>query len=296
MRSGLWLVVGAAVLWGLLGIFGAYAQRAGLSPVDVAWWRAAVGAVMFAVHARVIGARWPRGRDLWVTVAFGVVSGAVFYTAYQVAVAEGGAGLASVLLYTAPAFVAVLGVPVLGERLRPLEGAAVAVSIAGVALIALAGGGGVAVTPLALGAGVLSGFTYSLYYLYGRSFYRRYHPSACLAVALMVAAVALLPLTSEAVWSRAGSPAAWPALVGVGVASTYLAYLLHSTGLMRVPATRAAVVSTIEPVVAAVFAAWLFGERPGPWGLVGGGLVVAASVALGVSAAPEEDVAGILEV
>ncbi|WP_040158356.1 DMT family transporter [Mobilicoccus massiliensis] len=277
------LVLVAAALWGLLGIFGTYAQRAGLSPYDVAWWRAASGAVLFGVHAFVVSARFPRGRDLAVTALFGLVSGAVFYGAYQVAVAAGGASLASVLLYTAPAFVAMLSVPVLRERLGPVEVVAVVASVVGVGLVALGGGAGVTVSVLSVGAGLLAGFTYSLYYLYGRAFYQRYHPSACLAVALGVAVVALTPLASPAVYSPDALARAWPAVAGVGVLSTYVAYLCHSAGLQRLAATRASVIATIEPVVAGVLASLLLAERPAALAVLGGVVVLAAAVGLALT-------------
>ncbi|MDO5629178.1 MAG: EamA family transporter [Mobilicoccus sp.] len=276
----------AASLWGLLGVFGTYAQRAGLSPYDVAWWRAAAGALLFGIHALVIRARFPRGRDLAVTAVFGLVSGAVFYGAYQVAVASGGASLASVLLYTAPAFVAMLSVPVLKERLGALEIAAVAASICGVGLVALGGGDGVRVGLLSLTTGLLAGFTYSLYYLYGRAFYHRFHPAACLTVALGVAVVALTPFTSPALLDPVALSGAWWALLGVGVASTYFAYLFHSAGLLRLPATRASVIATIEPVVAAVLAAALFAERPAILAVLGGVVVLTAAATLALAPGP----------
>lgn len=274
------LVLLAAALWGVLGIFGTYARRAGLSPYDVAWWRAACGVVLFAAHAVAIRARFPRGRDLAITAAFGLVAGAVFYGSYQVAVATGGASLAGVLLYTAPAFVAILSVVLLRERIGPLQIAAVVASITGVALVALGGGAGVRVTAASVTAGLVAGFSYSLYYPYGRLFYRRYHPAACLTVALGVAVLALAPLTSAAAFDPHRLAQAGPALAGVGLLSTYAAYLCHSAALQRLPATRAAVVSTIEPVVAGALAAWLFAERPAPLALAGGLIVVVAAAAL----------------
>ena len=64
--------------------------------------------------------------------------------------------------------------------------------------------------------------------------------------------------------------------------STYLAYLVYYLGLRRVEASKAVLVATIEPVVAAILAAALFGERLGPWGIVGAVLVLAAAVVTSV--------------
>ncbi|WP_245392505.1 DMT family transporter [Meiothermus taiwanensis] len=71
---------------------------------------------------------------------------------------------------------------------------------------------------------------------------------------------------------------AWTAIAFLTVASTFLAVTLYFAGLRRLEATRASVVATIEPVVAAL-AAWLWwGERFSLLGYLGAGLVLAGVV------------------
>ncbi|HYO85086.1 MAG TPA: EamA family transporter [Dermatophilaceae bacterium] len=278
-------IAAAAVSWGALGIFGKQAQEEGVSALEVGLWRAVIGGVLFSAHARLVGARYPRGRHLAATAAFGLVGVSLFYASYQLAVRDGGASLASVLLYTAPAFVAVLGWLMLRERLGRVEIGAVAGSIAGIALISFGGGEGVSVTAAALAFGVTAGFTYSLLYLYGRVFFNRYSPAALFSVMMPVGALGLLPfvplrgLTSHSAW-------AWLNLAGVGVLCTYLAYIAYSAGLRHLPAARASVIATVEPVVAAVLAALVFAERLSPLALVGAACVLASALLLSRPAAP----------
>lgn len=279
------LILTAAVLWGLLGILGKGAQGAGVGALEVAFWRAALGGGLFALHAGLTRAQLPRGRDLGVTALFGLVGVSVFYGAYQLAVRTGGASLASVLLYTAPAFVALLGWGLLRERLGGLEALAVAGTLGGIALISLGGGQGVTVTGAALGWGLLSGLTYSLYYLYGKAFFGRYAPTALYAVALPVGALGLLPFVEFG----AGTPAAWASLAGIAVLSTYFAYLAYSAGLKHLPATRASVIASLEPVVAAGLAAVLFGERLSAVALAGAALVIGAALLLSVGGRKEAE-------
>ncbi|MCD0163986.1 EamA/RhaT family transporter, partial [Deinococcus sp. 6YEL10] len=42
------LILTAAVLWGLLGILGKQAQAAGIAPLEVAFWRAALAGGLYA--------------------------------------------------------------------------------------------------------------------------------------------------------------------------------------------------------------------------------------------------------
>ena len=270
------LILTAAFLWGLLGILGKQAQAAGVAPLEVAFWRATLAGVLFGVHAAATRSVLPRGRDLWITVGFGVLGVSVFYGSYQLAVRSGGASLASVLLYTAPAFVALMGWAFLREKLGVRELLAVAGTLAGIALISFGGGQGVTVTAASLGWGLVAGFTYSLYYLYGKQFFSRYAPAALFAVALPVGALGLLPFFSF----TAKTAAAWGSLLALSFLSTYLAYTAYSAGLRHLPATRASVIASLEPVVAALLAALLFGERLSVLALLGAALVVGAALSL----------------
>jgi len=271
------LVLVAAVLWGGLGIFGRYALAAGLHPLEIAFWRAALGGALFAGHAAITCTTWPTGRDLGVTAAFGLVGVSLFYGAYQFAIRAGGASLASVLLYTAPAFVAVMSWRLLREPLGPREWVGVAQTVGGVALISVGGAPAVAVGLAAVTYGLLSGFAYSLYYLYGKLFFGRYEPASLFAVALPVGALGLLPFVPFS----ARTAHAWLWLAAIAVFSTYFAYLAYAAGLRGLPATRASVIAALEPVVASGLAAALFGERLSPLAYLGAALVVTAAVGLG---------------
>jgi drug/metabolite transporter (DMT)-like permease len=272
------LILAAAVLWGLLGVLGARVQAAGVGALEVAFWRALGGGALFAIHAAVTRARPPRGKDLAVTAGFGLVGVSVFYAVYLVAVRRGGASLASVLLYTAPAFVAVMSIRLLGERLAARDWLAVGATITGVALVSLGGGGlGAGTDAAAIGFGLLAGFTYALYYPFGKRYFTRHPPVAVLAIALPIGALGLLPFVDF----RPKSGEAWALLAAMAVASTYLAYTAYAYGLRGLAATRASVIAAIEPVVAAGLAAAVLGERMAPASYAGAAIVVGAAVWLG---------------
>jgi drug/metabolite transporter (DMT)-like permease len=68
------------------------------------------------------------------------------------------------------------------------------------------------------------------------------------------------------------------ALVGyLGVFQIALAYVLVTRALTTMPALEASLILLIEPVLNPVWA-WIFhGERPGPWALAGGGVILGAT-------------------
>ncbi len=267
------LLLLAAALWGLIGPIARFAFAAGVSPLEVALWRAVIAWLLFGVHATVIRQTRVEAQHLPLIALFGVLCVAVFYGAYQAAVAAGGAALASMLLYTAPAWVVVMARLLLGESADPRKLLAVVLTLVGVGLIAREGGGvqgagGVSVT--AVGFGLLSGFTYALYFIFGKGVLRRYTTPTLFLYALPVGALVLLPFVE---FSHK-TPLAWLCVLGVAVVSTYFAYLAYYAGLRHLEASRAAVVVTIEPVVAAFTAWWWWDERFGVAGLAGSALIL----------------------
>ena len=270
---GYLLVAAAAVLWGMLGPVTRVALAEGVGATEVAFWRAVIAAGIFGVHAAAIGRVRIARRDVPSVVAFGVFGVAGLLATFSWAVEAGGAALAAILLYTAPVWVALLSWLFLRERMTARKLAALAVASVGVAGIAASGGGGIRLTPAALGWGLASGFAYALYYLFGKRYFTVYPTATLFVWALPVGALAMLPLVE---WAPK-SAAAWGSLLFIAVLPTYLAYVCYSAGLRRVEATRAAVVAMVEPVVAAVGAFLLWGER-----LSAAGYLFAAVVLAGV--------------
>ncbi|HZW99999.1 MAG TPA: EamA family transporter [Trueperaceae bacterium] len=270
------LVLLAAVLWALLGVFSHRLLAAGVPAIEIAFWRAALAAPLFIAHAAARRSLRVATRDLPAFVGFALVGVTLFYASLNIAIDAGGVSLAFVLLYTAPAFVAVLAASLLGERLTRAKALLVTVSIVGVALVSTAGGVGVTPTPAAVAWGLTAGLSYASYYLFGKWALRRYRPVTIFAVVMPVGALGLLPLVGFEV-IRMSSSSVWLDVGLMGVLSTYLAYYVYYSGLRTVEATRAVLVATVEPLLAAALAALLFGERLGPSGIVGGVLVLLAA-------------------
>ncbi|MBS3934337.1 MAG: DMT family transporter [Truepera sp.] len=268
------LIASAAVLWGLLGVLSKGVLESGVSPLEIAFWRAVLAGGLFVLHAALTSQLRLARRDLPLFIGFALVGVTTFYAAFVLAVAAGGVSLATVLLYAAPAFVVVAAWLLLGEPLTGQKLALVGLATLGVVLVAQGGGQGVTVTPTSLGWGLLAGLCYASYYIFGKWVLGRYTPVAIYAVVLPIGALGLWPLVTFS----PKSPAVWGLLLALAFLSTYLAYLLYYTGLRHTEASRAVLIATIEPVVAAGLAALLFGERLGWWGLAGAILVVSASV------------------
>ncbi len=270
-RRGALLVVLAALLWAAIGLQARPLLDRGVDPATIAFWRAAIGGLLFVVQAAVTG-QWPRqGRGT--LVAFGVFGIGAFYLALPAAIEAGGVSLAWLLLYTAPAWVA-LGAPaLLGESSDRRTLRLVGITVVGIALVATGGGAGITVSASALGWGLLAGISYASWYFVTQR--AGTGPVATGALALPVGALVLAPFAS---WPGS-DPTTWLLLVGLGVASTWLPALAYYRGIATLPAARASVLATVEPVAAMAFAWVVFGERLGLVALLGAALVLSGAMA-----------------
>jgi len=276
-KTGYFYILMAALLWGFLGPFGKMAFQEGVSPLEVAFWRAVLAWIFFALQALFQGRAAVNPRDLPGLALFGFLCVTLFFGSYQVAVERGGAAMASVLLYTAPAWVFLLSRLFLKEKVNLKKMAALVLTLMGVFLIsnnqqtgAMGAGAGFS----AVMFGLLSGFCYSLYYIFGKYFSEKYSASVLFLYILPFGAICLLPWFAFAEKSLT----AWTALGAIALFSTFGAYHFYYAGLKRVEAGRASIIATAEPVVAALTAWCWWGESFTMYGYLGSVLILAAVV------------------
>jgi drug/metabolite transporter (DMT)-like permease len=269
-------IIAAAVLWGMIGPLAKLAFREGVAPLEVAFWRALFAWVCFGGQAIWWGKVRVRAADLPLLALFGFTGVFLFYGSYQIAVQKGGAALASVLLYTAPAWVALMAALCFKERMTATKWTALALTLAGVALVSRGSTASVLadgrISLFGIGCGLLAGFCYALYYIFGKVFADRYAAETVFLWILPLGGLLLAPWVSFA----PKSPAAWAALVSLAFFCTYGAYHFYYAGLRHLEAGRAAITATLEPVVAAVVAYFWWGEFFTPLGYVGAAMILAA--------------------
>jgi len=284
---GALMVLGAAALWGTIGLLSRLLYQQGLTPIQVVAGRIGLTWIVFTLAAALGDRRSLRIglRDAGFFAVYGLVSVALFYGCWFYAVSRLPVAVAVILLYTAPAYVTLLSAPLFGERLTLPKLAALALTLAGAALVAGRPAGGT--IPMdGLLAGLGSGLTYGLYSLFGKAAAPRYSRSATLfyTFSFGLLGVALVGW-AQGDWSGpppawAGSPMAWLLLALLALGPTVTAYYLYAGGLERIDASVASMLATLEPVVSVVLAAAVLHEPlRWPQGL-GGAMVVGAVLLL----------------
>jgi len=263
MRRAVLAVAGAAILWSTGGLF---IKVAPMPALAVACGRSLIAGVFYLVVLRpnLRAARWG-------TAAAYAACIVTFVSATKLTTAAN----AIFLQYTGPAYVLVLSPLLLDEPFRPVDAACVALSLAGMSLFFV----GKVETGQFLGnlLAVASGVFFALAIVLLRRDAKAGRGDAVPSVTLgnLLAAAVALP------WALQAAPAIFSArggavLLYLGVVQLGLAYLLFVRGVRRVPAAEASLISMLEPVLNPVWVLIGFGERPGPWAIAGGAIVVLA--------------------
>lgn len=281
-----------ALLWGYNWVVMKIAVR-DASPFVFGAWRTLGGAAALALGA--LASRTSlRSSHLPAYALIGVFQTGGFIGFVTWAIVSAGAGRVAMLSYTMPLWVALLAWPVLGERLRPLQGAAIAIAFGGMACM---------VGPLSHGAfpsllAIAAGVSWAVGVILTKRVQKKGGVDIyALTTWQMLAGGVVLLVVALAV---PGRPTVWTAAFTLAVAynvflATALAYVLWTFVLTKLPARTASMGTLMNPIVG-VLAGWMqLGEVPSQLEAAGMVLVVAAlavlatagSGAIGASAVPD---------
>ena len=289
-RLGYAMVATAATLFAVNGSVSKVVLGAGLSSLELAQIRNTAAAVLFFVFLVVVAPKKLRvgRRELAFLVAFGLIGVALVQWLYFVAIDNLPVGVALLIEFTAPLFVALFARFVYGEHVRRRIWFAVALCLTGLALVVELWSG-VAFSTVGVTAAFGGAFALTAYLLMAER-ERRHRDAASLSFYGFLFA-ALLWAVVQPLWefpwdvlddnvSLQGNLSEYSAPIWLLVAfivliGTMVTFSLLVGSLRHISATRASIVATLEPVVATVIAwAWL-GETFGATQLVGGAIVIA---------------------
>jgi drug/metabolite transporter (DMT)-like permease len=270
------MVLTSAVAFGTLSIFAKLAYSAGLGTEQLLAFRFVLAALGMWVLAFAVGQnpfRLSRRQ-----AASLVALGGGLYTAqaltYFIALRTLPASLCVLIVYIYPSLVVIAGWLFLRRKVSVWHGVALALSFLGVAM--LVGG-----AQILLNSGLVFALAAPLFYTTFILVSERVMRStpAVAASAVMFTATALVLCVVAALEGRLALPATsggWAVGVGIAVVPTMIAISLFLAGLPRIGAARAALLSTLEPVVTVSLAVALLGDRFSFLQGVGGLLVLLA--------------------
>lgn len=305
---GAGLVVLAAVCFATLGPVSRFAFAAGVDELTLVTWRAVIGGLFVAgtvlvlsrlgqVVTRPLRDIPPRQRVM--NVAAGLLN-SVLNLAVLMAISRISIALTLLVFYTYPALVALVSTALFGERLDTLRWTALGVSLFGLALVVIGAGELGEVNLVGVGLAFVGALCQVAYALTAQRGFSSVPAPQAGGITFAVAALAYLAfagltgqlavLDAPLASSAALLPVVFAGVVGAGIPT--MAWIM---GIRILGAPRAAVISTLEPVVGVALAALLLAEIPTPLQVVGGACIVGAAIVVqrrpGVGPAEHEAVA-----
>lgn len=262
------------VLWAA-AFAGIRAALLSYGPGELALFRLLVASAALAGYALLTRMRLPEVKDL--PMIF--LSGFFGFTVYHVGLTFGErtveAGSASLLISTAPIFIALLATAFLGERLKAVGWAGLALSFVGAAVISFGEGGGYRFDLNALPI-LLAALSESVYFIIQRPYLRKYGSLAFTTYAVWAGTVPAL-FFSPGLLAQAGDATVEATLSGIflGVFPTTVAYVTYAYVSSRMTATVSASFLYLIPAFAFVIAWVWLGETPHLVSILGGLLALA---------------------
>jgi drug/metabolite transporter (DMT)-like permease len=195
---------------------------------------------------------------------------------YLSAIQYASAGLVALLLYLYPVFVFVLSVIILREKVTWIKVIALSLALVGTGLTVDPNGGQLLGILFSIAAAVI----YSVYIIVGTNVMK--HVSAVQSSTVIFASAGAVYGILMAVNGvhLPKTNIGWLNIAGIVLVATVIPVVTFLAGLERIGPTNAAMLSTLEPVVTVLLAAWIFGEHLKPIIILGGGLILGAVILL----------------
>ena len=279
-------VLSAGTLWGLMGLFVRKLGTFGFSPLQIACLRILFGAALFLLITGCYRRELLkiRLRDVGLFLGMGLLSLLLFTVCYFTTINLASLSVAAILLYTSPIWVMLLSALCFREKINGRKLLCAAMAFGGCVLVS-GMGSATSLSPMVIVTGLLSAVGYGLYSIFGTFALRKYQPLTVTTYAFLFgslgAAVLCKPAEIITVIASAPNPGGLVLLLAVtAFVTAVLPYLLYTVGLSHMRASAAAIMASIEPVVATAAGALVFGEGLTLSAVAGIALVLGAIVVL----------------
>jgi drug/metabolite transporter (DMT)-like permease len=218
----------------------------------------------------------PRGKVLWQLIGMGALGYVSQSFTYLTAIKYASAGLVALLLYLYPMFVFILSVIVFQENVTWLKVIALVLALAGTAFTVDPAGGQLKGVLLAIASALI----YSAYIIVGTNVMKHVSAVQSSLVIFTSAGIVYGILTGINGAHFPTTNSGWLSVAGIVLIATVVPVVTFLAGLERIGPTNASMLSTLEPVVTVLLAAWIFGERLKVIVMLGGVLILIAVLVL----------------
>lgn len=280
-------VLAAGCMWGLMGLLVRSLGAVGIAAMEVCFIRSVVtfvsllaGILLFCPKELQI--KW---KDIWCFIGTGACSVTFFNFCYFKTMTLTSLSAAAVLLYTAPAFVMLMSSVLFSEKLSIRKLAALGFAFIGCAFVSgIAGGAGRLSAPGII-YGLLAGFGYALYSIFGRYALEKGYSSLTISFyTFLCSAVCTFFLADKGsvVNALSGNWMLVLKTVVLVLLVTLLPYLSYTKGLKGMENGTASVLASIEPVVATLIGVFVYKETLSIWNIIGMCMVLGSIILINI--------------
>lgn len=284
MNKNYLYIILAAIFWGTMCVFVKGLTSLGFTTIQIALLRAFVSLLFITslVLFRDKSLFKISLRDIWMFFGSGIISYFLFNNCYFTAINLIGAAVSSVLLYTSPIFVTIMSCILFKEQMTKKKILCLALAVVGCALVSgLATGDFGSISLPGILIGLASGFTYALYSIFSTYALRKYNALTVTFYTFLFGTVAALIIGNPIETFRTiANPQGILWALALGIISGALPYFLYTLGLSKVNPSHAAVIATVEPVVASLIGIFFYRESADFFTVLGIILIIGASVIL----------------
>ena len=258
-------ILGAAFLWGIIGIWNRKLMAVGVSPMSIVVIRNIGSMLLLSAIFSVKDRSMFRVKREHLKYFFGtgVISVVLFTLCYFSCQKVCSLAMASIFLYTAPSFVVIMAAVLWKEPVTKKKVAALVLTLVGCALVCGIFAGELTVTAAGILFGLGAGFFYALYSIFSRYALKHYSALKCTLWMFIFAGIASVFLIRPTELAVLLNPREGLLALILVAASTVSPFLLYTMGLAHVESGKASIIASFEPVVAALAGVLIFGESMG---------------------------------
>ncbi|WP_047982965.1 DMT family transporter [Ornithinibacillus californiensis] len=283
MNKAIFYIMLGAALWGTIGWFVKNLYTYGFTPMEVVTLRAATTAIILVTYLLIISPqklKLSRFSDVKYFIGTGIFSIILFNYCMFTTIDLSTIPIATALLYTAPAFVSIISFFLFKEAFTRKKLIALAGTLIGTCFV-------VGLIPLNLNAipfqsilfGLGSGIGYALYSIFSKYALQKYTSLSITTFTFIVASLSLLPFFPYGEKLKLlMEPEVLLLAFGLGLFPTAIAYIVYTYGLNNTQASKASILSTIEPVVATLIGIFVFHEAFSFVQMIGMSLIIGAVI------------------
>lgn len=277
----------AASLWGIIAIFVKGLADIGFTSMEIVAIRVTVAFIMLFILGISIFRNQLKVKikDVPIFIGSGIFSIVFFNWCYFTTINHMNLSLAVILLYTAPAIVVVFSRIIFKEKLTSKKLIAVIGTLLGCIFITGIGSNSTEdITLLGLITGLGSGLGYALYSIFGKIALRKYQTFTINIYTFLCATLFLLPITT--LWNKMNLLLQVDTLfwaLGLGLLPTVIAYFFYTKGLEKIESSQAAIIATVEPIVATVLSVFLYNEGMSILQMIGTGMIFSSVIIVNIT-------------